>query len=75
MAVNFPASLDELVNPAPNESVQSPSHAQQHSDANDAIELLQEKVGVDNSTDVTSLDYKIRQVDPSNFDPAGSAAR
>jgi hypothetical protein len=68
MAVNFPASLDELVNPAPNESVQSPSHAQQHSDANDAIELLQEKVGVDNSTDPNSLDYKVRTLETANLD-------
>lgn len=68
MAVNFPASLDVLVNPAPNESVQSPSHAQQHSDANDAIELLQEKVGVDNSTDPSSLDYKVRALETANLD-------
>ena len=74
MATSFPVSLDELINPQASDSVQSPSHSEQHADANDAIEALQEKVGVDNSTDTNSLDYKIRQVDPSNFDPAGSAA-
>jgi len=74
MAISFPVSLDELINPQASDSVQSPSHSEQHADANDAIEALQQKVGVDNSTDVTSLDYKIRQIDPNNFDPAGSAA-
>jgi len=74
MATTFPVSLDELINPQASDSVESPSHSEQHADANDAIEALQEKVGVDNSTDVNSLDYKIRQVDPDNFDPAGSAA-
>jgi hypothetical protein len=74
MAINFPVSLDELINPQASDSVQSPSHSEQHADANDAIVALQEKVGVDNSTDADSLDYKIRQIDPDNFDPAGSAA-
>jgi hypothetical protein len=74
MATNFPVSLDELINPQASDSVQSPSHSEQHADANDAIVALQEKVGVDNSTDADSLDYKIRQIDPDNFDPAGSAA-
>ena len=74
MATSFPVSLDELINPQASDSVQSPSHSEQHADANDAIAALQEKVGVDNSTDADSLDYKIRQIDPDNFDPAGSAA-
>jgi hypothetical protein len=74
MATTFPVSLDELINPQASDSVQSPSHSEQHADANDAIVALQEKVGVDNSTDADSLDYKIRQIDPDNFDPAGSAA-
>jgi hypothetical protein len=74
MATSFPVSLDELINPQASDSVQSPSHSEQHADANDAIVALQEKVGVDNSTDADSLDYKIRQIDPDNFDPAGSAA-
>lgn len=68
MAVNFPASLDEFVNPAPNQSVQNPSHAQQHSDANDAIEALQEKVGVDNSTDPNSLDYRVATLETASLD-------
>jgi hypothetical protein len=62
MATNFPTSLDTLVNPLPGDNVNSPSHAAQHSNANDAIEALQAKVGQDNSTVVTSHDYKIAQL-------------
>jgi len=60
MATSFPASLDTLTNPSSGESLNSPSHSGQHADANDAIEALQAKVGVDGSAVTTSLDYKLR---------------
>lgn len=63
MAVNFPTSLDSFTNPASNSSVANPSHAQQHSDANDAIEALEAKVGITGSAVVTSHDYKISQLE------------
>jgi len=69
MAVNFPDTLDEFTNPSSNSSVENPSHSQQHSDANDAIEALQAKVGVDNSTEVTSLDYRVRALETETVDP------
>jgi len=59
MATNFPTSKDTLVNPNPSDSVQVVSHAAQHANANDAIEALETKVGVDGSTDTSSHDYKI----------------
>jgi len=59
MATSFPASLDTLTNPTSGDSLNSPSHSGQHADANDAIEALQAKVGVDGSSVTTSLDYKI----------------
>ena len=61
MATNFPTSLDSLTNPTSGNSLNSPSHAGQHADANDAIEALQAKVGVDNSAVTTSIDYRLRQ--------------
>ena len=61
MATNFPASLDTLTNPVAGDSLSSPSHAGQHANANDAIEALQAKVGVDSSAVTTSLDYKVAQ--------------
>ena len=62
MAITFPTTLDQLINPSGTDSVQLVSHAAQHSNANDAIEALEAKLGVDNSTDVTSIDYKVRDL-------------
>jgi len=59
MATSFPASLDTLTNPTSGDSLNSPSHSGQHADANDAIEALQAKVGVDGSAVATSIDYKL----------------
>lgn len=63
MTTNFPENLDILANPNPNDSLSNPSHSQQHTNLNDAIEAIQIKVGTDNSTDPTSLDYKVNQVE------------
>lgn len=60
MAINFPVSLDTLTNPLGSDSMVAVPHADQHADANDAIEALQAKVGIDGSEDVNSLDYKVR---------------
>lgn len=62
MATNFPNSLDNLTNPSTSSQLNSPSHAAQHTNANDAIEALQAKVGVDGSAVATSHDYKIAQL-------------
>jgi hypothetical protein len=59
MATNFPTSLDALTNPSGSSSLTSPDHASQHTDANDAIEALQAKVGVNGSAVTTSLDYRV----------------
>ena len=40
MATNFPADIDVLVNPQPTDSVEVVSHSAQHSNANDAIEIV-----------------------------------
>ncbi len=41
MATNFPTSVDVLTNPVSNDSLNSPSHSAQHSNANDAIEAIE----------------------------------
>jgi hypothetical protein len=46
MAINFPTSLDNFTNPTSGNTLDSPSHSQQHSDANDALEALEAKLGV-----------------------------
>lgn len=47
---NYPTSLDSFTNPTSVDSLNAPSHSQQHTDANDAIEALEAKVGIGNST-------------------------
>jgi hypothetical protein len=68
MATNFPTSKDDFVNPQSTDSVQTVSHAAQHANANDAIEALETKVGVTNSTDPASLDYKVKQLELNFLD-------
>lgn len=63
LATNFPESLDTLTNPNGTNSLSNPSHAQQHANANDAIEALQTKIGIDGSEDTNSLDYKIATIE------------
>ena len=63
MATNFPTSLDNLTNPASTDPTDAPSHSQQHADANDAIEALETKVGINNSSNTSSLDYRVRQLE------------
>lgn len=62
MAIVYPSGLDQFNNPRPNSNLNDIGvvHSEQHSNANDAIEALQKKVGVDDSNDPSSIDYKIR---------------
>ena len=53
-ATNFPSSLDTLTNPAGTDSVATVSHSGQHSNANDAIEAIEAKVGTGASTPVNN---------------------
>jgi len=66
MAINFPTSLDTLVNPTATDQVATVSHADQHANANDAIEALEAKVGADGSAVTTSHDYKLSGVTASD---------
>lgn len=59
MATNYPSGLDAFTNPTSGDTLDSPDHASQHSDVNDAVEALQAKVGVNGSAVTTSLDYKV----------------
>ena len=68
MATNFPEELDSFLNPLSTDSVAIVSHAAQHSDSNDAIEALQVKLGANNSTDTSSIDYRIKALEDQPFD-------
>jgi len=62
MAINFPTSLDSLTNPTASDYLNSPSHAGQHANANDILEALEAKVGIDSSAVTTSHDYLLRHL-------------
>lgn len=66
MAINFPTSLDTFSNPASTDLLENATaaldHDVQHSNANDAIEALEAKVGIDGSAVTTSHDYKLSEV-------------
>jgi len=66
MSVNFPTSLDALTNPLSTDYLNSPDHATQHANANDAVEALEAKVGVDSSAVTTSLDYIVSNASSSD---------
>lgn len=66
MSTNFPTSLDALTNPAAGDPLNAPSHSEQHANANDAIEALEAKVGVNGSAVTSSLDYKLTNAASSN---------
>jgi hypothetical protein len=50
MSSVYPGALDNFTNPAATDLVTAPSHSQQHSDVNDAVEALEAKVGTGSST-------------------------
>jgi hypothetical protein len=62
MSTSFPTSIDSLTNPLSSDTLDSPSHSDQHSNTNDAIEALETKVGVDGSAVTSSHDYKLGEV-------------
>jgi hypothetical protein len=63
MATSYPNAIDQLINPSGSDALSAPSHSEQHSNANDAIEALQTKVGANGSSDANSLTYKVSTIE------------
>ena len=61
MTTVYPASEDNFSRPTPSSSLSG--HAALHDDLADAIEAIENKVGVDNDTNTASHDYKIAQLE------------
>lgn len=64
MATNFPVGLDTFINPdsttnLAGRGVPGLSHAAQHVNTNDSLKALQEKTGVNFSSQTNSIDYII----------------
>lgn len=67
MTTAFPTALDNFTNPTESSYQDTLSHAGQHSDINDAVEALEAKVGITDSADTNSLDYKSRSTKSYRF--------
>jgi len=65
MASSFPNSLDSLGNPSSDHLLNHTlyGHAEQHTDANDAIEAIQARLGIEGSTNVNSIEYRLNAVE------------
>lgn len=55
MATAFPANFDTFQNPLAVDLLSNPSHAKQHSDANDAIEALEREIGRTGDTSLSTI--------------------
>lgn len=70
MASTYPTTIDNFSNPIGtdkvNNAVAGLVHSTQHSNANDAIEALEAKVGANSSAVTTSHDYKLGEVTGSD---------
>ena len=66
MSINFPTTLDTFANPVGTDLLENANaaldHDRQHSDANDAIEALEAKVGINGSAVTSSHDYKLSSI-------------
>ena len=64
MPTQFPGTKDNFLNPIGTDLLENAEprleHSTQHANANDAIEALEAKVGIDTSADSNSLDSKVR---------------
>ena len=76
MPTDFPTALDAFVNPSPGSSLRGTnvSHHLQHANNNDAIEALQAKVGANNATVITSLDFGLFNASSLDIGHAHSAS-
>jgi hypothetical protein len=75
MATNFPNSLDAFTNPTASDTLASVPHASQHADANDAIEALEAKVGINSATSTSTLEVRAPSIVTSSTRPTGVSGR
>lgn len=55
MGSAYPGALDSFTNPTSTDGMNSPSHSDQHADANDAIEAIQAELGTNPSGSYTTV--------------------
>ena len=73
---NFPTGLDDFPNPTADTAMDiggELSHHAQHTNVNDAIAAIEAKIGINNSSDPDSLDYRIRELEEATGPAVGGA--
>lgn len=63
MTTNYPASIDNFVNPAGTATLASPDHAGQHTDINDAVEAIETELGTSPKGSKASVKARLDDVD------------
>jgi hypothetical protein len=63
MTTNYPASIDNFVNPAGTATLASPDHAGQHTDINDAVEAIETELGTLPKGSKASVKARLDDVD------------
>lgn len=74
MATSFPTALDQYAT-VPQNQAEAVKHRDRHQNVEDAVEALETKVGIDNSADVTSFDYRIRTLEGAPVIPGLDSSR
>jgi len=63
MTTNYPGAVDSLTNPAAGDALNSPSHAAQHANANDAIEAVQTELGTTPSGSESTVAARLDKIE------------
>lgn len=63
MPTSYPSALDNFTNPTPTTQISVVSHAQQHSNANDAIEAIEAELGTNPSGSAATVRERIEAIE------------
>ncbi len=63
MSSSYPASLDSFTNPTATDQQNSPSHTEQHANANDAIAAIQGELGTDPAGSYSTVKDRFAAID------------
>lgn len=59
----YPSSIDDLSNPAATDALATVDHALQHADANDAIEAIENELGLNPSDSVSTVRLRLESIE------------
>lgn len=63
MTTQYPGGLDDFANPTPSSTLNSPSHSQQHTNLNDAVEAIERELGTSPKGGDASVKARLDRID------------